>query len=364
MANLFLLPLKSIADLFGIESIPALLYKNIEKDSPDKLPLSERTFRDVFNGKKQPSEKTLNKLSTILPFYNLDQFKSLESSMYMTNWELFIQLPAYTDFPHFPYFKNKFASLAMDQVSLIRETSSLSSETERIKYLFNHPFTHSFLNLDEISVIANGDDFDIDKKIILTRLSLKMILYCIAYIDAEYGISRREDRGNRFSFIKKILPKFEQDDYVNPVDSFFKLLKDHYKTTYAEMAKSISVDTNNPDEKEQLNAKLRKFRTWRNIGKNQKLKQASYNEIKSILSALEPELEELALLHATLLYYYAYFLHNIFEESLKGKIDGATIFDSKHELVDWIKTHYDDYFEKTYAEIEGLIAKDAQSTFS
>lgn len=365
MANLILLPLKSIADLFGIDSIPALLYKNIEKDASDKLQLSERTFRDVLNGKKKPSKKTLNKLSTILPFCNLDQFKSLESSIYMTDWELIIQLPAYTEFPYFPYFKNKFASLAMDEASLIRETSSLSSETERIQYLFNHPFIHFCLNIDEISVITNGDDFGIEKKIILTKLSLKMLLYCIAYIDAEYGISRKEDRGDRFSFIKKILPKFEQDDYINPVDLFFKLLKDHYKTTYTDMAKSLSVDTKNPDEEEQLNAKRRKFRTWRNIGNNQKLKQASYNEIKSILYALAPELEKLELFHSTLLYYYAYFLHNIFEESLKGKIDDATIFDSKHELVDWIKTNYDDYFEKAYVEIEILIAKDTQrSTFS
>lgn len=364
MANLFLLPLKSIADLFGIESIPALLYKNIEKDTPHKLPLSERTFRDVFNGKKRPSKNTLNKLTTILPFYNLDQFTSLESSMYMTDWELIIQSSAYTDFPHFSYFKNKFASLAMEEASLIKEMYSHPLEYERMKFLFNHPFTHSFLNLDEISVITNGDDFETDKKIILTKLNLKMLLYCIAYIDAEYGISRKEDRGDRFSFIKKILPKFEQENYINPVNSFFRLLKDHYKTTYTDMARSLSVDTNNPDEEEQLNAKRRKFRTWRNIGKNQKLKQASYNEIKSILSALEPELEELALFHATLLYYYAYFLHNIFEESLKGKIDNTTIFHSRHELVDWIKAHYDDYFEKVYAEVEELVSKDAQSTFS
>lgn len=124
------------------------------------------------------------------------------------------------------------------------------------------------------------------------------------------------------------------------------------------MAKLLSVDTNNADEEEQLNAKRRKFRTWRNIEKNQNLKQASYNEIKNIFRTLEPELENIELNRATLLYYYAYFLHNIFEESLKGKIDGAVIFDSKHELVDWIKTHYDDYFEKAYVEIEGFIAKD------
>lgn len=361
MANLFLLPLKSIADLFGIESIPALLYKNIEKDTPNKVPLSERTFRDVFNGKKQPTPQTLDKLSSMIPFLDWDHTHTF--SNYMTGWEFFVHSPSYEYFS-FPYFKKKFTSLAIEEASLIKEMYNHTLEYEQMHFLFNHPFTHSFLNLDEISVITNDDDFCIDKKIILTKLSLKILLCCIAYIDAEYGISRKEDRGDRFSFIKKILPKFEQDDYINPVNSFFRLLKDHYKTTYTDMAKSISVDTNNPDEEEQLNAKRRKFRTWRNIGKNQKLKQASYNEIKSILSALEPELEELALFHATLLYYYAYFLHNIFEESLKGKIDGAAIFDSKHELVEWIKTHYNDYFEKVYVEIEELVSKDAQSTFS
>lgn len=361
MANLFLLPPKSIAGLFGIESIPALLYNDLKKNSTDKLPLSERTFRDVLTGKKQPSQKTRDKLSTILPFYDMNQFKSFESSKYITDWELLIQLAAYENFPHFPYFKKKFASFAMEEVSLIREMSSLSSEIERMQYLFNHHFTHSFLNLDEITLLTTGSDFNTDKKIILTKLSLKMLLYCIAYIDAEYGISRKEDKGDRFSFIKKILPKFDQDNYINPVKSFFRLLKDHYKTTYAEMAKSITVDTNNPDEKDQLDAKRRKFRTWRNIGKNLKLKQASYNEIKSILTTLEPELEDLALFHTALLYYYAYFLHNIFEESLKGKIDVTTIFDSKHELAVWIKTQYDDYFEKAYAEIEGFIAKDTQT---
>lgn len=200
MANLFLLPLKSIADLFGIESIPALLYKSFEKKALDKLPLSERTLRDVFNGKKQPTHKTLDKLSSMLA--SLDWGHTHRHSNYMTAWEFFVHSPSYEYFP-FPYFKKKFASLAIEEASLIRETSSLSSEAERIQYLFNHPFTHYFLNLDEISVITNGDDFETDKKIILTKLSLKMLLYCIAYIDAEYGISRREDRGDLFSFIKK-----------------------------------------------------------------------------------------------------------------------------------------------------------------
>ncbi len=52
-------------------------------------------------------------------------------------------------------------------------------------------------------------------------------------------------------------------------------------------------------------------------------------------------------------------LHNLFEETLKSKIDGIDIFKLDRELVDWIKIHYDDYFESAYIEIEELIAKDA-----
>lgn len=360
MANLCLLPPQSIADLFGIDSIPALLYKNIEKDAPDKLPLSQRTFRDVLNGKKQPTPNTLNKLSSMIPF--LDWNHTHEFSNYMTGWEFIVHSRDYEYLP-FPYFKKKFASLAIQEASIIKEARNYDSEFEQMQFVFNHPFIHSFLTPDEISIITTGSDFDTNKKIVITKLSLKMLLYCIAYIDAEYGISRKKDRGDRFSFIKKILPKFDKDDYINPVKSFFRLLKDHYKTTYTEMAKSLDIDTNNPDEKEQLAAKKRKFRTWRSK-ETIKLKQASYDEIKNILRTLEPELDEIGLNHSTLLYYYALFLHNLFDESLKNNIDRIELFKSDRELVEWLKIHYDNYFEKAYAEIEGLIAKDAQSTFS
>lgn len=117
------------------------------------------------------------------------------------------------------------------------------------------------------------------------------------------------------------------------------------------MAKSIRVDTNNPDK---TDSQIRKFRFWRE-GK----KQASYNEIKNIFHTLEPEFDNIELSNATLSYYYALFLHNLFEETLKSKIDGIDIFKLDRELVDWIKIHYDDYFESAYIEIEELIAKDA-----
>jgi hypothetical protein len=123
------------------------------------------------------------------------------------------------------------------------------------------------------------------------------------------------------------------------------------------MAKSIHVDSNNTDK---TSSQMRKFRFWRE-GK----KRASYDEIKNILLALEPEFDQndIGLSYATLLYYYALFLHSLFDESLKSKIDGIDLFKIDHELVEWIKTHYDHYFESSNVEIEGLIAKDAQSIF-
>lgn len=352
MANLFLLPLKSLASLFGIESISAVLYNALKTNLSDKLCLSDRTFRDLLNGKKTPTQKTRDKISFFIP--SLELGYTSEYSNYMTDWELLVCSPSYEDFP-FPYFKKKFAFLAMQEASLIKEMRNIGSEAERIHFLFNHPVTHYFLNKDEISIITSKNSFDTDKKIVIIKLSLKMLLYCIAYIDAEWGISRKEDRGERFSFIKKILPKFNQDKYVNPIEAFFRLLKDYYKTTYAEVAKLTTVNTNNPDK---TDSQIRKFRFWRE-GK----KQASYDEIKNIFHTLEPEFDDIELNNATLSYYYALFLHNFFDEILKSKIDGIDIFKLDRELVDWIKIHYDDYFESAYIEIEGLIAKDASSIF-
>lgn len=352
MANLLLLPLKSLASLFGIESVSVVLYNVIKASLSDKLRLSDRTFRDLLNGKKTPSQKTRDKISFFIPSLELGCIS--EYSNYMTDWELFVCSPSYEDFP-FPYFKKKFASLAMQEASLIKEMRNIGSEVERIHFLFNHLFTHYFLNKDEISIITAKNSFDTDKKIVIMKLRLKMLLYCIAYIDAEWGVSRKEYRGERFSFIKKILPKFDQDKYINPVESLFRLLKEYYKTSYAKMAKSIRVDTNNPDKTE---SQERKFRFWRTVEK-----QASYDEIKNIFHTLEPEFDDTELNYATLSYYYALFLHNFFEETLKSKIDGIDIFKLDRELVDWIKIHYDDYFESAYIEIEGLIAKDASSIF-
>lgn len=352
MANLFLLQLKSLANLFGIKSIPAVLYNALKTNLSDKLCLSDRTFRDLLNGKKIPTQKTWDKISFFMPYFDLGY--TSEYSNYMTDWELLVCSPSYEDFP-FPYFKKKFAFLAMQEASLIKEMRNIGSEAGRIHFLFNHPFTHYFLNKDEISIITAKNSFDTDKKIVIIKLSLKMLLYCIAYIDAEWGISRKEDRGERFSFIKKILPKFDQDKYINPIEAFFRLLKKYYKTSYAKMAESISVNTNNTDKTE---SQERKFRFWREGNK-----RASYDEIKNIFHTLEPEFDDIELNNATLSYYCALFLHNLFEETLKSKIDGIDIFKLDRELVDWIKIHYDDYFESAYIEIEGLIAKDASSIF-
>lgn len=285
---------------------------------------------------------------------SLDLGCTSEYSNYMTDWELFVHSPSYEYFP-FPYFKKKFASLAIEEASLIKEMRNIGSEAERIHFLFNHPFTHYFLNKDEISIITAKNSFDTDKKIVIIKLSLKILLYCIAYIDAEYGISGKEDRGDRFSFIKKILPKFDQDKYINPIETFFRLLKDYYKTSYSEIAKSITVNTNNLDK---TASQIRKFRFWRKAEK-----QASYDEIKNIFRVLEPEFDDIELNRATFVYYCTFFLHNLFEKTLKSKIDGIDIFKLDCELVDWMKIHYDDYFESAYIEIEELIAKDAQSTF-
>lgn len=200
MANLFLLPLKSLVNLFGIKSVPAVLYNVIKANSSDKLPISDRTFRDLLNGKKHPTQKTWDKISFFMP--SLELRYTSEYSNFMTDWEFFVCSPSYEDFP-FPYFKKKFAFLAMQEASIIKEMRNIGSEAEKIYFLFNHPFIHYFLNKDEISIITAKNSFDTDKKIVIIKLSLKMLLYCIAYIDAEWGISRKEDRGERFSFIKK-----------------------------------------------------------------------------------------------------------------------------------------------------------------
>lgn len=355
MANLFILPPKELLRLFGIESLSTLILNEIKKTLQIDLPFSDKTFKHFMDGKHKPQRNTIDKVCKFIPYMNKERIEGFlfgndNTKQYWTHWEIIIEnINQNNNIEIFPHFRNKFESLVQLERKIIDALQKITTNDEKIKYLFNHPFLHPFLTNDEMKILLEATDYKAHEKIIFLKLNIKVLLYCIAYIDAEYGLDHTDIYGEKFSIVKILLPKFVGDDYINPIKSLFKYWKVKYKKTYRSMAEVISVNTNN---KEKLDSQEGKLKQWRE-GK----KKASFTEIKKIINFFESDLDEHHVFLRTLLYSYSYFLSNLFNELLYGKIDGIDIFKGDRELVEWFTANYEHFFDEAYEEIEIINAK-------
>ena len=349
MPSLFLPSLKDLLKLAGIDNISSIMLNDIKKSLNGTLPFSEKTFKNTIGGKHKPHKATREKIYQSMPYLNIDVMESiltntLDMTHYRTEWVIAIEAFDHSASPDFfPYSRKKIAEIVKLERDLINKIIEKKVGLERIRYLLEHPFMHSFLDEREKEVFFNAIEFGPTEERVYGKLITKILLYCIALVDAEYGIEYTELYGKNFSVVKRLLPKMEGVNYINPIESLFRLWKHATKKTYAKMVEDITSERNCLD--------------WRK-GK----KQASLQDIQKILKGIYPDHDEQNIADRSLLYIYALFLSNLFEDlHKKSKINGTDIFRWDRELVNWLTMNYEQLFERAYSEIEGLKSQGANA---
>lgn len=345
MPSIFLPSLKHLLTLAGIDSVASVMLNDLKKSLNGTLPFSEKTFKNFMGGKHKPQKSTRKKIYESLPYINADVMEaaltnSLDMNHYRTEWVMAIEAFNHSASPEFfPYSRKKIAEIVNLERDMINELTEKKVGLERMRYVLEHPLIHSFLDEDEKAFFLNATEFGSIETEIYGKFGIKILLYCIALVDAEYGIEYTELYGKNFSVAKLLLPKMEGVNYINPIESLFRHWRHTTKKTYTKMAKYLGENT---DE--------RTLRYWR---KGEK--QASLQDIRKILTGIYPDLDEEIIADRSLLYIYALFLSNLFEDlHQKSKIDGTDIFRWDRELVDWLTMNYERLFERAYSEIEEL----------
>lgn len=344
---LFLPSLQDLLKLAGIDNISSVMLNDIKKSLNGTLPFSEKTFKNFMGGKHKPHKATREKIYQTMPYLNIDVMESILTSTldvnhYRTEWVMAIEAFDHSTSPDFfLYSRKKIAEIVELERDMINEVIEKQVGLERIRYVLEHPFIHSFLDEDEKLIFLKAIEFASIEVKIYGKLITKILLYCIALVDAEYGIEYTKLYGKNFSVVKRLLPKMEGVNYINPIESLFRLWKHATKKTYAKMVEDITSERNCLD--------------WRK-GK----KQASLQDIRKILNGIYSDLDEENIADRSLLYIYALFLSNLFEDlHQKSKINGIDIFRWDWELVNWLTTNYEQLFERAYSEIEGLKSQSA-----
>lgn len=342
MPSIFLPPPKDLLKLAGIDSISCVMLNDIKKSFQGTLPFSEKTFKNFMDGKHKPHKATREKIYQSMPYLNIDVMEriltnTLDVNHYRTEWVMAIESFTNSASPDFfPYSRKKIAEIVKLERDMINEITEKNIGIARIRYILEHPFIHSFLNEKEKEVFFNAIEFGSTEAEVYGKLITKILLYCIALVDAEYGIEYTELYGKNFSVVKQLLPKMEGVNYINPIESLFRLWKHATKKTYAKMVEDITSERNCLD--------------WRKGNK-----QASLQDIRKILNGIYPDLDEENIADRSLLYIYALFLSNLFEDlNQKSKINGTDIFRWNRDLVDWLTTNYERLFERAYNDIEEL----------
>lgn len=345
MPSIFLPSLKHLLKLAGIESVSSMMLNDLKKSLNGTLPFSEKTFKIFMEGKHKPHKATREKIYALQPYISADVIEaaltnSLDMNHYRTEWVAIIEaIDQNTSPAFFSYSRNKIAEIVKLERDMINEIAEKKVGLERIRYVLGHPFIHSFLDESEKAFFLKATEFGSKETEVYGKLITKILLYSIALVDAEYGIEYTEMYGENFSVVKLLLPKMEDSNYINPIELLFRLWKHATNKTYVQMAQYVDENTSE-----------RTLRYWR---KGEK--RASLKDIRKILNGIYPDLDEEIISYRSLLYIYALFLSNLFEDlHQKSKINGIDVFRWDRELVDWLSTNYERLFERAYNEIEEL----------
>lgn len=336
LPNYILLPPVSLILNFFNFTSPNKLISFMKTTLNDKRfsNLDNKTINSILMEDTFSHKKTKKIVTDVLPnhqeiFEIFQRHTDTYSSDMPTYWENILK-----GLQH-DFFKEEFP------FSLMQISKVIKHERILLQLLENSKDLSSLLKNEWIQKIVTNDELDEFKGHIkssdesgkfLLKIIFKTILYCIACIDAEISLPHKKSIDDK-SRLYKLLPKFDSDEFVNPVESLFRYWKKGSGQSYVNMAQFIS----GKDEK----TKEQKLRNWRQL-KN----IAKAHEIKKIAEGIFPQCrdDEYLLEQAVIGYYLAIFLSKLFEFMLYAKLyDRVEIFENDRELVEWIDTNYSQY---------------------
>lgn len=366
MAFFFIPPLNDVLKLFGIKSqaqfvskilkaIPQEIFEKhgIKRDSLIKL------MQNSFKNKDVLSKKTTENLNKIFPNSIPLQFSTLNHEVYKTEWEFivtYIQQNQLIDEELFPYFQTRFLELIENERILIEY---LQQERQHIDKKEFH-FLSSIWTDDELNILNDITEDVSRKKEVIQSLQIKTLLYCVAFIDAEYILANQDFYQENSSVIKTFLPIFEikndESVYVTSMELFFKKLLERNSKTFNFIQESLD---SNGYKKNISNAQRIKLLTWRRGDRF-----ASIEKIEKIMSKLYPEADKHDLFIYAMVYKYAVFLSNLVDKLTNDyfyivdkESEGKSNYLRRQESVKWLSGIYNYLFEKAKEEIMDLKAK-------
>ena len=338
LPNFILLPpISRVLKLLNLTSINSLIdFLKIVVANSNFSNLDNVTIMNILMKENSSNKKTKKNVTDALPNYEeINEIFKNHTDTYTsstpTYWENILK-----GFSH-DYFKEEFPFSLMQISNVIQyerlllqsmlnaQDLSVLLENEWIKRIFNKT------EIDEIKSNLKSSD---ESGKFLIKAMFKTILYCIAYIDAEISISDIKNIYKK-SRLYKLLPKFDSNKYVDPVELLFRHWKEGSGHSYTFMEQFISGKN-----KESKKSKFKKWRRSDNIAK-------AY-EIKNIAKGIFPQIKdnEYQLNVAIIGYYIAVFFSKLFQFMLNARLhDRIDIFNIDSELVEWIDTHYTQYIE-------------------
>ena len=341
MGCLFFIRPDIILNLIGVRDKEKFIYELVQKETHFDKEISLRTFKNFMNMKGTPSQKTINVLQEHFKIdLESDLFKGLHTSLWkemLTTIEKNNKLP--TDF--FPYAMSILKDIAEQEEYLIQKMKKCPTQLEKIQAYAHNPFVLKMLNEQEIKTLQNANSHK-EIKITSALLITKILFYVVAAFDVEYGLCHQQiHKEEQYSFIKKILPKYDdKEKFLHPIGRFFTNKKIKNKKTFEQMAECIDVAGY---ESTQFESKIRKFKYWREGNKIPHV-----DEVITMLKRLFPQISTRELDHAKVMFYCVVGVSTLFKKLLKATSNGQDIFKNDLELINWLHVHYAQYHQEHY----------------
>lgn len=220
MSCIFFMRPDLILDLIGVRDKEKFIYESVQKETSFDKEISLKTFRNFIDMKGTPSKQTINVLQEHFKMdLESDVFKGLDNSLWNEMLKK-MQLTVPEDF--FPYAMSILKDIAEQEDSLICKIKQCATELEKIQVYAHHPFVLKMLNEQEIKTLENANSHK-EIKITSALLITKTLFHVVAAFDVEYGLYHQQiHKENQYSFIKKILPKYDdKEKFLHPIGRFF-----------------------------------------------------------------------------------------------------------------------------------------------
>lgn len=328
--------------------------------------MDHKTFNNALSGKRKPQKKTLKKIFDAFP--SLMQNKYFKNILYQNKnfsadvgeWEMMIESFRTASEPYadtaFPFFQKKLLEIIKIEEKMHSEGETITEFEEMVAIFSNNDFIQKFLSDEDNQKLNNSTINKQEFEQVMVQVVCKITLYCGAYADAEYcyGFKDHEDINNqtkklgKVSLLQVLLPEWENDKLINPVEKLFRKWKKNFKQPYSFMQQFISVSTNGDSDLLRESQKT-KFKQWR---RGEKV--ANYEEILNIIKGISPESDNIDDYshNIIMIYHVSLFCLNFFKHLREINTRVTSLFRTDKEVVEWMHENYNKFFDEAYTDIE------------